>query len=203
MEYEDVYICKDVYKEVKNYSDLLETNLMFFKGEINETFYYLAPCGKGEDQNDHAIVSTNNLIELTEKYRIFTVNGQSSYSDYCTKQRSYLCFYMEENVFEKIYNKLRNDPRIWVIFYGALENKDNEYDFYEIASIDTKLQIVLTLDCDEPYSIWKSKYCYRYEDELSYKSVNKILKGLIYCIIIRKDFCILPNADDVLIEHLR
>ena len=195
----------DIYEKVKDYSDLLNTNLMFFKGELSETFYYGSKWGEGEDQNDHAIVSTKNLIELTEKYRIFTVNGQSSYSDKYTKQRSYLTFYMEEYLFEKIYNRLMNDSRIWVIFNGPVSDVSDvsEYDFKEIGSDDSETKrIVLTLDCGEPYSIWNSKYCYRYEDNFSYDKVNNILKKLIYCTIIRKDFSEDPTADSVLLEHI-
>ena len=43
-EYKDY---KETYDSVKDYSDLLKTNLMFFRGELEETFYYLAPWGKG------------------------------------------------------------------------------------------------------------------------------------------------------------
>ena len=190
-----------IYDSVKDYSDLLNTNLLFFKGDLEETFYYCSPWGKGEDQNNHAIVATNNLIELTKKYRIFTVNGQSSYSDQYTKQRSYLCFYMEAETFEKIYNKLYNDDRIWIICNGPVLDK-KDYDFEEIGSVDSKKSIVLTLDCDQPYSIWDKKYMYRYEDNFSCNNVTNILKKLFYCIIIRKDFSEEPNADDILIECL-
>jgi hypothetical protein len=71
----------NIYHNVKTFKDLLNTNLMFFKGELSSTYYYLAKWGEGEDQNNHAIVSTNNLIQLTEKYNVFTINGQSSYQN--------------------------------------------------------------------------------------------------------------------------
>jgi hypothetical protein len=71
----------DIYTNVKTFNDLLKTNLMFFRGELLETYYYCAKWGDGEDQNNHAIVSTDNLIQLTGKYNIFTVNGQSSYQN--------------------------------------------------------------------------------------------------------------------------
>lgn len=193
---------KEVYDSVKDYSDLLNTNIMFFKGELEETFYYGSAWGKGEDQNNHAIVATNNLIKLTEKHRIFTVNGQSSYSDYCTKQRSYLSFYMEENTFEKLYTKLFNDKRIWVICNGPVLNI-KDYNFEEIGSVDPYIKsIVLTLDYEEPYSVFNKNYAYRYEDDFSSSTINNILKSHFYCTIIRKDFCQDPNADDILLEHL-
>ena len=173
---------KEIYNSVRDYSDLLETNLMFFKGDIEETFYYGTAWGKGEDQNNHSIVSTNNLIELTEKYRIFTVNGQSSYEDYCTKQRSYLCFYMEEDVFQKIYDKLLNDNSIWVVCNGPIDSK-----IEQIGSVDPEIdRIILTLDLDEPYTEWNKKHSYRYEDNFSYNKVSNILKKLFYCFIIKK-----------------
>jgi hypothetical protein len=186
---------------VKNYDNLLNTNLMFFRGEIDQTFYYGAPWGKGDDQNNHAIVSTNNLIKLTEKYRIFTVNGQSNYSDNYTKQRSYLFFYIEESMLEKIYNKLVKDERIWLICNRPVCNESSEC--LEIGSVDSSTnKIVLTLDNDDHYSVWDREHSYRYEDNFSYETVSKILKSLFYCSIICKNFSEELNADQILLDLL-
>jgi hypothetical protein len=204
------------YNKVKDFTDLLQTNLSFFKGDISETFYYDAKWGEGEDQKDHAIVSTNNLIELTEKHRIFTVNGQSSYNDVKTDQRSYLCFYMENETFEKIKNKLMEDNRIWTIFIIKKEEISFKYlkeiffdyyetNYYEISSIKdkNKTRIVLTMDYKEPYSVWRRDLSCRLENETSiFENINSILKNIIYCIIIRKEFNKGPNTDEILLNHL-
>lgn len=203
------------YNNVKNFTDLLETNINFFKGDMEETYYYFAKWGEGEDQNDHAIVSTEILIELTEKFRIFTVNGQSSYSDETTDQRSYLQFYMEKETFEKIKNKLLKDNRIWTIFIIKKDEEDifdklfkyfdEYYQYYEISSIDKETKrIVVTLDCKEPYSIYRREVEARAEHEMTeFATINSILKNLVYCIIINKEFNKGPNVDEILLKYLQ
>jgi hypothetical protein len=167
----NTYNTYNTYNNVKNFTDLLETNLKFFRGDIEETYYYCAKWGDGQDQHDHAMVSTNILIDLTRKHRIFTVNGQSSYSDEKTDQRSYLFCYMEKETFQRIKNKLLEDDRIWTFFIVKKDNEnifdkiygyiDPYHGYYEISSLDkSKTRIVLTMDCKEPYSIlhlWRFK----------------------------------------------
>ena len=101
------------YNNVENFSYLLKTNLMFFNGEIDSTYYYGAPWGKGPDQNNHAIVSTNNLIKLTDKYRIFSFDGQSSYTnmnEQAIKQaeENFINIHNDINLYENQHNKLYN-----------------------------------------------------------------------------------------------
>lgn len=210
------------YNRVKDFTDLLESNLKFFKGDLSETFYYYAKWGEGEDQNDHAIVSTNNLIELTEKYRIFTVNGQSCYNDEKTDQRSYLNFYMENETFEKIRYKLLEDDRIWTIFIIKKEEEENSYlkyfkcirevlfgyyetNYYEISSIDkSKTKIILTMDCKEPYSIWNRELDCRLEYETNiFENINEILKNKVFCLIVRKEYNKGPNVDEILLNYFK
>ncbi len=202
------------YINVKDFTDLLETNLMFFKGNIDETFYYCAKWGEGEDQNDHALVSTDILIKLTEKHRIFTVNGQTSYSDKTTDQRSYLICYMERDTFSKVKDNLLKDDRIWTFFIIKKEDENildklynliDEYsNYYEISSLDkSKTRIVLTLDCKEPYSVFRREIEARSEFEMTeFDNINSILKDTVYCLIVRKEFNKGPNADEILLEYL-
>jgi hypothetical protein len=191
-----------IYSKVNTFSDLLDTNIKFFRGEINETYYYGAPWGKGEDQNNHAIVSTENLIKLTKDHRIFSTNGQSSYSDKVTDQRSYLMFYMEKETFEKIKEKLLKDERIWTIF---IQRKD--LFFFKNFSITSSLhpsinKIVLTKDVGYPYSIWKCDEEARLEfEETCFDNINDILKETIYCLIVCKEWNTEPNADTILLNH--
>jgi hypothetical protein len=202
------------YLKVKDFSDLLETNIKFFKGEFEETYYYYSPWGKGEDQNNHAQVATQNLIELTEKYRIFTTNGQSSYSDKVTDQRSYLVYYMEKETFEKIKEKLLNDDRIWTIFFIKKEDGGNFLNifknifsdkYYEVSSLKNIRikRIVLTLDCGEPYSVWTRDSDARSGDESDYKNIKNIINECVYCLIVCKKWNKDPTADSILLEHFR
>ncbi len=197
------------YKKVKDFTDLLNTNLMYFRGELCETYYYGAPWGKGEDQNNHAEVSSENLLKLTEKHRIFTTNGQSSYTDKTTDQRSYLSFYMEKETFTRVHKKLLEDPRIWTTFILKSDNKFlnllcSSFKYDEISSLSPdKKRIVLTLDCKEPYSVWTRDTEAREEFESSaFENINTILKETVYCFIVCKLWNTEPNADTILLNHL-
>ncbi len=192
-----------MYSQVKTFSDLLETNLQFFRKEVEETYYYCAKWGEGEDQNDHALVATDNLIRLTRDYRVFTTNGQSSYSDWCTDQRSYLFCYLESETFNSVKQSLLQDPRIWAVFItreqGCLFPK-----YTEISSLPSSTKrIVLTLDDKQPYSVWRRDNSIREEYESTeFPKVNEILHQTVFCVIIRKEWNKRPNADEVLLEHL-
>jgi hypothetical protein len=199
------------YLKVKDFSDLLKTNLKFFKGELPETYYYGAPWGKGEDQNNHYEVSTQNLIKLTDKYRIFTTNGQSTYSDEVTNQRSYLISYMEPETFEKINKKLLNDKRIWTVF--ILKNKEKSFtenienmfnnNYIEISSLNNNIKrIILTLDCGSPYSVWRRDIEARDEYESCYENIKNIIKDMVYCLIVCKEWDTEPSADTIFLEHI-
>lgn len=204
------------YLKVKDFSDLLNTNLKFFKGDLQETYYYCSPWGKGDDQNNHAEVATKNLIELTEKYRIFTIDGQSSYSDKFIQQRSYLISYMEKETFEKIKEKLLNDNRICTIFFIKKDQPKDSSEFlnflknlftdeyYEVSSLSNSIKrLVLTLDREDPYSVWTRDIAARYDGNSHYKNINSIIKESVYCLIVCKEWNKDPTADTILLEHFR
>lgn len=189
------------YKKVKDFSDLLKTNIDFFKGKISETYYRTS-------LNNYTEVSTQNFIELTKKYRIFTTNAQSNYYDKTTDQRSYIICYMEKDRFESVYKTLLDDSRIWSVFILAKEykilNLCYSINYSEITSLlPSQKRITLTLDCKQPYSVWTRGLEARKEYEsTSYDNINKILKDTVYCIIICKEWNKGPTADSVLLYHL-
>jgi hypothetical protein len=211
------------YLKVKDFSDLLKTNLKFFKGELPETYYYYAPWGKGEDQINYDEAATQNLIKLNDKYRIFTTNCQScynNYSDYTNyeneiiNRRSYLISYMEQETFEKINKKLLNDNRIWTIFIlkkkekSFIEHVENMFyifnnNYIEVSSLDkNKKRIILTLEYGSPYYVWTRDIEAREEFESCYENVKNIIKDMVYCLIVCKKWDTRPSADTILLEHL-
>ena len=109
----------EVYKEytkVKDFSELLQTNIDFFKGKLKEPYYHWYPLKSTEDQDNHCEILTKNLINLHQIYRIFTTDFQTSFSDKNIDQRSYLVCYMEKKTFNSIYKNLLDDTRIYTIF---------------------------------------------------------------------------------------
>ena len=196
------------YKKVKDFSDLLQTNLDFFNGKMPETYYYGTSWGKGECQNNDAEVATKNLIELTKKHRIFTTNGQSNYYDKNTDQRSYLVCYMEKQTYNYVYKNLLDDPRIWAVFILTEDHKIlNLCSFVNYSEISSLLpnqkRIILTLECKNPYRIWTRGLEAREEYETTkFVNINSILKDTVYCIIICKEWNKGPTADSIILEHL-
>jgi hypothetical protein len=187
-----------VYKRVEDFTDLLQTNLMFFRGEIPRTYYYLAPWGKGADQNNHAEVATTNLIELTEQFRVFTIGGQSSYHTETVHQRSFLECVMEANTFQRVVRRLMGDERIWVYF---------SFPNYSVMTSLAKRvnNLALTIDRGEEFThFWVEPRC---RDECGrgtgYKNVDEVFTELILCWIVCKEFDTDPTADTILLEALK
>jgi len=182
---------------------LLKTNLKFFRGEIDETYYNESDQISGNKVNDNK-VNTDNLIKLTEKYRIFTTDGKTSYSDKIISQRSYLISYMEQETFKKIYQKLLNDTRIWNVF---IFKKNEEKNFIELSSLDkNKKRIVLRMDYGEPYVEWIRNIKAREEYESCYENIKNIIKDMVYCLIVckewNKELNNMITADTILLEHM-
>ncbi len=236
----------ECYLDVKEYGDLLNTNIMFLFRKIPCTFYYPNIWGEGLDQNDHAIVSTPNLIQLTEKYRLFTVDGQTSYCnnnkeaiDFAEKnlteiknqinlykesnlftrcfysemeelnikynnaceeldsqknkiiqQRSYLEFFVEPLVLNKIKNYIINDSRIWYCIIGP--NK----------LIDTNMpRSKIFLGNNNNFYTTVSEQRDKYKS--IYPNINKILDSLYLCMVVCKDFQTEYTADDIMMECMK
>ena len=201
----------EVYKEytkVKDFSELLQTNIDFFKGKLKEPYYHWYPWKSTEDQDNHCEILTKNLINLHQIYRIFTTDFQTSFSDKNIDQRSYLVCYMEKKTFNSIYKNLLDDTRIYTIFivkqYQSSINYSNYSNYSEITSLSPKQKrVVLTLDRKEPYSVWTRGIEARKEYETTtLDNINNILKDTVYCMIICKEWNKNPTAESILIENI-
>lgn len=190
-----------IYKKVRTYDDLLQTNLDWFNRKINQTFYYGMPWGEiDSDQIDHSITSGENLKNLT-KNGVFTVNGQSFHcDDNGTKQRSYVTFFMERDKFVSIVDQLKADDRIW---FDVIDANNNQWSTIE------ESVVTLTSDFDEPYTTYPMSVDWSdAEKNISgvddYPIIKSILLGenMVFGIVIRKEFCKAPTADAVLLEHI-
>ena len=191
----------EVYKTVKEYEDLLKTNVDFFKNKLPRTFYYHEPWGEGSDQNDHAIKSTRNLIELNSSYRIFTHNGQSNYHDEYTTQRSFLDFYIEIDKFFELKPYLDTDNRIWYVAdVPGVEEILSKFPRKKGKEIE---EMVLTYEGDEPFTfVNRMRFKnYRFSKEVEeYPKILQIFNGLVSVSIICKYDTL---ADEVLLEHMK
>lgn len=163
-----------VYKKVENFTDLLETNIKFFNRDIPCTYYYGATWGDGKDQNNHAIVSTKNLIELTQNHRIFTINGQSSYTN------------MNEEAVEEATQKIEKIEK---------DIKNHRSDYFIFAEYFDDVLIKLNKSLDIAFENLKKEhnkitmqrsYLEFFIEESTYDSIiDKLIKDnrIWYCII--------------------
>jgi hypothetical protein len=113
--------CKEYYKSVNNWNDLIQSNLLFMNGSeiMPQTFYYLGPLDDETTQNDTFF---GELIELNKK-GLFTFSSQPynnckiTYDDYHHYQNSYVEFYVElSEIGEKLYNELVKNNHIYVSY---------------------------------------------------------------------------------------
>jgi hypothetical protein len=111
---------------------------------------------------------------------------------------------MEQETFKQIYQKLLNDTRIWNIF---IFKKNEEKNFIELSSLDkNKKRIVLRMDYGEPYVEWIRDIKAREEYESCYENIKNIIKDMVYCIIVckewNKELNNMITADTILLEHM-
>jgi hypothetical protein len=236
----------ECYLDVKEYAGLLNTNMMFLLQKIPYTFYYPNTWGEGLDQNDHAIVSTPNLLQLTEKYHLFTVDGQSSYCNdnkeaiekaeknleeiqnqinlYKNANMFTRCFYTEMEELKMNYNKANealNDEKNKIIMQRSY------LEFFIEPTLLDKIKHFIMNDCRiwyyiiEPDKITstnmpRTKICLSYNNNIyntaferrekyksNYPNINVILDSLCLCMIVCKDFHTKYTADDIMIEYMK
>lgn len=198
---DDTQQINQLYKTVKNYEDLLKTNVHFFEGKLPGTFYYLAPWGEGSDQNDHLSKSTRNLIKLNSKYRIFTHNGQSNYKDEDIIQRSFIDFYIEIDKFYVLKELLDTDNRIWYV--ADLPGGEIISKFPSKKGKKEQKEIVVTYDGGKPYTIVNRTTFedYRFSKQVEdFPNILEIFKSLVSVSIICKNNNIL--ADEILLKYM-
>jgi hypothetical protein len=106
-----------IYSNVKCWDDLIQTNLKFLKGEINEIFYHGGPI----DQETREPMFLKGLIELN-KMGFYTTNSQPTSDNNMIRQKSYLEFNCSYDIALKLLTKMLQDETI----YFALSSVSNE-----------------------------------------------------------------------------
>ena len=147
------------WSSVKKYEDLLDLNLKFIHGKINQTPYH---CGPLVDPSPGLI---KNLDQL-HRYGLFTVNGQESVCEYGKQftydgeyeQRGYLEFFTDPDVMvdinghpliDRFIEKIKESELVYVVNniktntyesnlknYGNPENKSQGvYERYNLTRV--------------------------------------------------------------------
>lgn len=124
---------EEVYKDVKNFRDLLDINIKFLKGELPKTFYHVYKV------DDETIPLLKDLIEINN-YGFHSISGQPGtleydfYSDYIknyvsTEQKSYIEGYIESQYVNSLKEHLDKSNVYYTIQYGDffISNMTKEY----------------------------------------------------------------------------
>ncbi len=216
-----------VYKKVKTYEDLLETNIEFLKGKMPATWYYDARWGEGQDQKTHAVSDTTKTLLALHKKGIFTMGGQSSACGKIEegeetrlytggkvieyKQRSCISGFLPVELAQKLLPELKKDKRIYVHFSfpneeGSFSNIPFEFDAkgwpkrFNVTlekTEDGKWQKATNMGDDNAHKIQVDRY-----SERKYPNIKKILKEQAILDVILRKYCKGPEADKILLDAI-
>jgi hypothetical protein len=156
-----------IYQNVKNYDDLIRTNLMFLEGLMPMTFYHSGPI------YDTDLIKTK---EITSKYRFFTMDGQSNFCDNYLKQRTYLSGIIPLVNLKSLRKKLDNSD-FWYSIYIISERKYYTNIPYE--SLTKQEWKQYRFPEGTPESDDEDEYYYNYADEVLYEFFNLTIDGKI------------------------
>lgn len=186
-----------IYKFIETYKELLQINIAFLEGKINGTPYHF---GYVENQD-------NKLIQLN-KYGFMTMDYYKGTCKYRIKKdglfysyeyKSYISGYLEKKYINNLINYLSNNK----IFKYFIVNNPNKYSCFK------PKKILHTTLKELPSNIIRNKYSknmyrleeiewenytniYSYDDMIilfdKYPKIKKILKDLVYVVIISNDY---------------
>ncbi len=185
------YDLNKIYKNVRNYKDLIEVNKEFIKGNVPYTHYYADSFLMEEDieMDPLHIQNAGTLLKLHDR-GIYTIEGQSGFSAEPTiLQRSYLEFFLNLTSAFMILPKLFSDDRIYIsmTFPDKIRYIDNMPDPV----------VVLTTDSGEPFTTWKR------EGSRDYEYITEMGKDIphVACFVIVKNVGSLVTAADIVLQH--
>lgn len=106
-----------LYKSVKTWSDLINTNIDFMNGKINKTFYHNGPLNKETHNNSifEPCIELNKLQLLTHNSQpyIYDIDKDENCD---VHQKSYIAFYSESHIGKQLYEALIKDERVFVSY---------------------------------------------------------------------------------------
>ena len=197
-----------IVKSINNFEDFCIFGKAFIENKIYRHIDYLGPFGKSSDSNGHSS-EVNRLIEL-HQYGILTTGGQINLIDKMCQQRSYLDFYCEKNVSNKILPLLLSSSEskniytiIFTIDGDIIHNVPKEKQI--LGEKNNKINVTKYLNYNDDNKEWIYKtniwfdshpldcYYYRVDDEDNEEELmiefDFILNKCLYISIIYKDYC--------------
>jgi hypothetical protein len=108
----------DMYRAVKTWDNLIDTNLLFVTGKIKETFYQYGPLNDETTEDPEFL---QDIVRLNEK-KIFTTGSQPFELD---EQRSYIDVHCDATMGEKIFKRLLNNDLVHICYATSTSYFDN------------------------------------------------------------------------------
>jgi len=199
-----------ILKNILNFNDLCIFGKAFIENKIYRHIEYYGMFGKSSDSNGHESESSN-LIKL-HQYGIFTTNGQINILTKDEEQRSYLSFYCENKVSNKIISLLLLDSRIYTIIYSFNNNSETNI-IHNVPSkeiIENKINVTRYLDNDKIYNnqtnIWFDSHpleCYSYDEEDTNIYYDHILNSCLHICILCKEYGYKQDTTSILLEIIK
>jgi hypothetical protein len=114
------------FKKAKNFEDLVKCNVQFLKGKLDKTPYHLGPLA---DESD---LIKDELIELSEKYNILTLESQPAINNMPDNiQREYIVGCIKSNKIDKFIDELKKSQLEYIAHYKGevfINCKTNKYN---------------------------------------------------------------------------
>ena len=125
--FNQVDILEQLYENAKSLYDLLYFDYSFLSDKLYGTFSYNGRFGEG-DGSDH--INAGGNLKTMVKYGLLTVDGQSNTvhidnEEMHANQYSYIEFYALDDMSEKLYSKLKQNPNL-VIIVQKYNDKSND-----------------------------------------------------------------------------
>jgi hypothetical protein len=186
-----------LYKNVKTYQDLLDINIQYFNGEVDEiittsiAFY---------ENHDIYVNSKETLIELTYKKVYYCSGGPSIFilnDEQIIRQRSDICFLIDIYTANLLKDYLFSDNRIYVSMYfpngNYIDNMPLDLDILPISYVNNNI-----------VNIWKRNYI-KFSNSKEFTNlgeIENILSNLVECSIISVDFDTDESVENILLSHV-
>jgi len=218
-----------VYKKVKTYEDLLQTNIEFLKGKLPGTWYYDARWGEGLDQKTHAVGDTTKTLLALHKKGIFTTGGQSAacgkveptedtryYSESAGgvveyEQRSNIDGSLPVELAQKLLPILKKDKRIYVEVWYPKEEGNFTNVPYKLVAKGWPKQFNVTREKTEDGKWQEATNQYadtthkEHVDNFGprkYPNIKKILREQAEINVVLRKYCKGPEADKILLDAI-
>jgi hypothetical protein len=197
-----------ILKNIHSFDDLLVFGKAFIENKLYRSVNYLGMFGKSSDTDGHDS-QRDNLIKC-HKYRCFTTGGQINKKTETYQQRSYITFWCEPEIAEKL--KIEFEKRNDIYYTLFYSNKPN-FTNYNTKKINLTRVKINETEFNEYTNFWPlssyteiclNEYTRREKhNEIKYHSnYNNIFQSLVHIELCVKEYNYSIESADILLSCL-